>query len=548
MDLIDDLQAVTDELEAIDAASAEPRARKILSGLGFDTTMQDRATKKFSGGWRMRISLARALFMKPTLLLLDEPTNHLDLNAVLWLDSYLQKWHSTILIVSHDQDFLNNVVTDIIHLQDEKLHHYKGNYSKFKHASDEALRAQTKAWEKQEKAIRLAKREGKKTKDAEDKAKKKQREPGGSKKGKAKAGVGGNEAKVAELITRPRDYIVKLSFPEVARLSPPVIEVMDASFGYAGENLPELFNNLNFGMDMDSRISIVGPNGAGKSTLLRMLMGELATTQGDIRRNHKLRIGKYNQHFVEALPMSVSPVEYLQSKYKDESYQDIRKLLGRYGLGGHAHEIAISQCSGGQKARVALADISLQCPHVLFLDEPTNHLDIETIDALGKAINEFNGGVVLVSHDARLILDCECDLWLVQERGVHHFEEGFEAYREQLLEALADQDAAEEEKARLKDLERKVRLCVYVCVCWCVYGVCIRCVPMRVRMCTCVRVCTCVRTNGVCAHVELCMRLNGNRETNVKTRSSPAAAGYQAASTVALLYARVSPSYCQSTT
>jgi ATP-binding cassette, subfamily F, member 1 len=237
--MLRELDTIANDLDSIDAASAEPRARSILSGLGFTTEMQARATQKFSGGWRMRISLARALFMNPTMLMLDEPTNHLDLNAVLWLDHYLRNWKGTLIVVSHDQDFLNNVVTDIVHLQEKKLLYYKGNYEHFKYVSAQAFADRLKAYEKQQKKLRELKRKntsGKKG-DAKNQVVKKTREKGAraAKKAAALAAAGGgtsSESKQQELLTRPKEYTVKIVFPAPTELSPPIINVKEIDFQY----------------------------------------------------------------------------------------------------------------------------------------------------------------------------------------------------------------------------------------------------------------------------------------------------------------------------
>lgn len=457
--IIQDLKQVTSDLDQHGAANAESKARKILAGLGFTIEMQERATKKFSGGWRMRVSLARALFIEPTLLLLDEPTNHLDLNAVLWLDAYLQKWKKTIVIVSHDQDFLNNVVTDIIHLDDRKLIYYKGNYEKFKQGKDQVFRDKVKAWEKQQKNLRKMKNSGAKNKDAKAAVVKKTREKGARAAKKAAklaaAGIGGSSAdhaKDSQLLERPKEYNVRIRFPEPSNVSPPIIEIMDVEFNYPKG--PTLFTGLNFGIGMGDRICIVGPNGVGKSTFLNLVMGDLNPIGGDIRRNNRLRIGRYNQHFDEILPMKKSPVQFLMDDF-DQTYQESRNLLGRFGLGGHAHEIPLRACSGGQKARVVMASLVLQEPHILVLDEPTNHLDIETIDALAVGLQEFSGGVILVSHDARLITEAECDLWVCDNRTLTFYEDGFDGYRDQLLDELDAEAEAQERLLAEKEAQRK---------------------------------------------------------------------------------------------
>lgn len=441
------LGEIHEQLAQIGASSAEAKARRILFGLGFDAEMQIRPTKFFSGGWRMRISLARALFMEPTLLMLDEPTNHLDLNAVIWLDDYLQKWKKTLLIVSHDQDFLNSVCQEILHLEDKKLITYKGNYDTFKEQEATRRKQLVKEWEKQEKKLKELKAKGI-TKENAEKAqlKAKSREPGAranKKQEAAKAATGGTESADSQvkLIARPREYVVQFSFPEVVIINPPILEVRDVNFRY-GPKLPWLFKNLNFGLDMGSRVCIVGPNGSGKSTIIKLITGESEPPEGEVRRNPRLRVGVYNQHFVDRLPMEEDPVTYLKRLFNEENYQSIRNKLGRYGLEGHAHTIPIRDLSGGQKARVVFVELSLMAPHLLFLDEPTNNLDIESIDALCDALKAYNGGVVMVSHDARLIESVECQLWVVENNNVTPWQTGFKGYREYLLAKLEEQLAA----------------------------------------------------------------------------------------------------------
>ena len=283
------LNEVYDEMRAIGADAAEPRARRILAGLGFTKEMQNRATKNFSGGWRMRVSLGRALYLEPTLLMLDEPTNHLDLNAVIWLDNYLQGWKKTLLIVSHDQSFLDNVCTDIIHLDQEKLYYYKGNYTMFKKMYVQKKKEMIKDYEKQEKRLKEMKAAGKSKAVAE----KKQKEVLTRKQEKNRSKLtkpDDDETGKTELIQKPRDYIVKFSFPEPSQLPPPILGLHDCQFGYDPKK--PLFKKCDFGIDMSSRIAIVGPNGVGKSTFLKLLVGELPPQQGEFRKNHRLKIGR----------------------------------------------------------------------------------------------------------------------------------------------------------------------------------------------------------------------------------------------------------------
>lgn len=388
----------------------------------------------------MRISLARALFIEPTLLMLDEPTNHLDLNAVIWLDDYLQRWKKTLLVVSHDQDFLNSVCSEILHIEDLKLASYRGDYDAFKKEQANRLKQQIKEYDKQQKRLRDLKRSGQSRAKATDNVKKNsKREPGARSRKKANDAIasGTATAEITELIKRPREYTVQLEFSEVPELSRPVMEVNNVHFRYSQKH-PVIFDKIDFGIDMDSRICVVGPNGAGKSTLLKLLTGEVDPTKGDVRRNPRLRMGIYNQHFVDRLPMDKTPVEHLRDRFQDEDYQSVRNRLGKYGLEGHAHEVVMRDLSGGQKARVVFVELSLQRPHILLLDEPTNNLDIETIDALIEAINEFNGGIIVVTHDQRLIEFCECSLWVVEKEKVTPWTAGFEDYKDTLLQEMEE--------------------------------------------------------------------------------------------------------------
>jgi ATP-binding cassette subfamily F protein 1 len=279
--------------------------------------------------------------------------NSLDLNAVIWLEDYLTRWKKTLLVVSHDQDFMNSICGEILHIEDLKLVSYKGDYDQFKKEQKTRLKQQIKAWEKQEKRLRELKRQGQSRAKANETVKKNKREPGARSQKKINDAIasGTASAEQKELIQRPREYAVKLEFTEVNELSRPVMEVNNVHFRYSPKT-PVIFNEIDFGIDMDSRLCVVGPNGAGKSTLLKLLTGEIQATRGEVRRNPRLRMGIYNQHFVDRLPMDKTPVEHLRDRFQDEDYQSVRNRLGKYGLEGHAHEVVMRDLSGGQKARV----------------------------------------------------------------------------------------------------------------------------------------------------------------------------------------------------
>eukprot|EP01096_Ripella_sp_DP13-Kostka_P008967 TRINITY_DN3379_c1_g1_i1.p1 TRINITY_DN3379_c1_g1~~TRINITY_DN3379_c1_g1_i1.p1 ORF type:complete len:757 (-),score=389.91 TRINITY_DN3379_c1_g1_i1:111-2342(-) len=453
----EELSALYDEIQNAGVESAPHRAASILSGLQFTSEMQVMPTKEFSGGWRMRIALARALFLRPSLLLLDEPTNHLDLHAVIWLQEYLKRWKKTLVIVSHDRAFLNEVCNRIIHVGSLKLTTYKGTFDDFVKASELQKRELKNRLKTQEKAIDDLKRM-----KHGDSAKGGKHGKGASKQ--AQSSVDKKEKAVEKmieggLVERVKDYVVSFPFPSPERLlEHPVIRVEDVSFSYQSDNgaPPKLiFEDVSFGIGMQSRIALVGPNGCGKSTLLGLLFGKLSPTSGNVSINHNLRIGYFSQHFADQLEMDVTPVQYLQSLYPDVSYQNIRKALGKFGLPGKQHVQSIATLSGGQKNRVLYAKLALSHPDILYLDEPTNHLDMESIEALSRSLSRenFEGAVIIVSHDARLI-DSVCgeiaeddegqtgQIWVVGNNTIKQYDGDIYDYRTELTEQL-DKDEME---------------------------------------------------------------------------------------------------------
>ncbi|XWS28362.1 hypothetical protein CRYUN_Cryun25bG0061800 [Craigia yunnanensis] len=433
------LAELYEKLQILGSDAAEAQASKILAGLGFTKEMQGRPTRSFSGGWRMRISLARALFVQPTLLLLDEPTNHLDLRAVLWLEEYLYRWKKTLVVVSHDRDFLNTVCTEIIHLHDLKLQFYRGNFDGFESGYEQRRKEMNKKFEIYEKQVKAAKRSGNRVQQekVKDRAKFAAAKEAAKNKGKGKI----NEDELpAEAPKKWRDYSVEFHFPEPTELTPPLLQIINVSFSYPNREDFRL-SDVDLGIDMGTRVAIVGPNGAGKSTLLNLIAGDLVPTEGEVRRSQKLRIGRYSQHFVDLLTMEETPVQYLLRLHPDQEglskQEAVRAKLGKFGLPSHNHLTPIAKLSGGQKSRVVFTSISMSKPHILLLDEPTNHLDMQSIDALADALDEFTGGVVLVSHDSRLISRvCEDEeksqIWVVDNGTVNSFPGTFEDYKDEL--------------------------------------------------------------------------------------------------------------------
>ncbi|KAJ6719979.1 hypothetical protein OIU85_023230 [Salix viminalis] len=402
------LAELYENLQLMGSDAAESQASKILAGLGFTKDMQGRPTRSFSGGWRMRISLARALFVQPTLLLLDEPTNHLDLRAVLWLEEYLCRWKKTLVVVSHDRDFLNTVCNDIIHLHDQKLDSYRGNFDDFEVGYEQRRKETNKKFEIYDKQMKAAKRSG-------------------------------NRVQQEKVKDRAKFVAAKEAAKNKSKA-----KLIEVSFSYPNREDFKL-SNVDVGIDMGTRVAIVGPNGAGKSTLLNLLAGDLVPTEGEVRRSQKLRIGRYSQHFVDLLTMDETPVQYLLRLHPDQEglskQEAVRGKLGKFGLPSHNHLTPIAKLSGGQKARVVFTSISMSKPHILLLDEPTNHLDMQSIDALADALDEFTGGVVLVSHDSRLISRvCEdeekSEIWVVEDGTVTAFPGTFEEYKEELQKEI----------------------------------------------------------------------------------------------------------------
>eukprot|EP01116_Phalansterium_solitarium_P000001 TRINITY_DN0_c0_g1_i1.p1 TRINITY_DN0_c0_g1~~TRINITY_DN0_c0_g1_i1.p1 ORF type:complete len:590 (-),score=278.29 TRINITY_DN0_c0_g1_i1:433-2202(-) len=421
------LELIYERLEELDPSTFESRAASLLYGLGFTQVMMGRMTKDMSGGWRMRVALARALFAAPSLLLLDEPTNHLDLEACVWLEEYLKNYKKCLVLVSHSQDFLNGVCTHIIWLTQQKLTYYTGNYDTFRKTVAENEVVQMKKYEKEQEDIRHLKAfiascgtYANLVKQAKSKQKilDKMEEDG---------------------LTPPvhRERTFAFNFPETEKLPPPVLPFVNVSFAYSGKPTDMIYKNIEFGIDCDSRVALVGPNGAGKSTLLKLMTGELQPTSGLVTRHSHLSVGRYHQHSMDQLNNDMTVLEFFQHTFPEtpsfkRSEEEWRAYIGRYGLTGKQQSTKIGMLSDGQKCRIVYGLICMGRPNLLLLDEPTNHLDIEAIDSLAEAINNFEGGLVLVSHDFRLIDQVAKEIWVCEKGKVIPWKKGIREYKKML--------------------------------------------------------------------------------------------------------------------
>lgn len=440
-DYVDLLSDIYDRLEKLDANKAKTRCCELLFGLGFNKTMMQRKCKDFSGGWRMRVALARALFISPKLLLLDEPTNHLDLEACVWLEEELSHYAKCLVIVSHSQDFMNGVCTNIIHWHQNKLTYYGGNYDTYTkiRAENEENQMKRYNWEQdqikhmKEYIARFGHGSAKLARQAQSKE-----------KTLAKMVQGGLAERVVQ------DRTLSFYFPDCGKIPPPVIMVQNVSFTYK-EGSPYIYRDLEFGLDLDSRIALVGPNGAGKSTLLKLIEGDLEPSKGYVRKNSHLKIGRFHQHMAEILDMDATGIDFMMKHFPHiKEIEDMRKILGRYGLSGKAQTKPIKTLSDGQRCRIIFAYMAQKVPHMLLLDEPTNHLDIETIDSLAEAIRDFEGGLILVSHDFRLINQVAEEIWVCENQTVTKWEGNIQAYKAHLKKNVMK--AFNKEKSRLAEL------------------------------------------------------------------------------------------------
>jgi ATP-binding cassette subfamily F protein 1 len=374
--------SLTESISNWNPEKEESEIIRILIGLGFSLEDLTKESILFSGGWQMRISLARSLYLEPDLLLLDEPTNHLDLEAIIWLTNYLNNWKHTAIIISHNIGFIDDICDYILNIENQKLSMYKGNYKLFKKAYNVKLITMEKEWDIFNKKYQALKKKGnKKVLEEYDQKNHVDRPP------------------------KPFDGVINFGEPDIIKSN--LITMNNVSFSYLNENL--ILSNINFGIDMNSRIVLVGPNGSGKSTFVKLLCREIEPTIGEINYHSQLNIAYYNQHFDTQLPLDKTPIEYLYSIIPRDFIkngnpeQTIRSYLGKVRLEPSSHTKKISELSGGQKARVAIVKLIFKKPNCLILDEPTNHLDIETVESLIDGLVDFKGCIFVITHDHNLI-------------------------------------------------------------------------------------------------------------------------------------------------
>jgi len=428
-------------LEEIDAYTAESRASKLLLGLSFKTEQLHNSVNNFSGGWRMRLNLAQALMCRSDLLLLDEPTNHLDLDAVIWLEQWLLKYTGTILLISHDRDFLDKVTNHIVHIEQQAAHLYTGNYSEFEKLRAEKLALQQSQYEKQQREVAHIESFIRRFKAKASKAKQAQ--------GRVKA------LERMEMISAAHiDSPFNFSFFKPEKLPHPLMSLDKINVGY-GE--VEILNNASLCILPGDRIALLGHNGAGKSTLIKLLAGELKQQQGNFEQSSELNIGYFAQHQLEQLDLEASALLHLQRLDPQLTEQQIRSYLGGFDFQGDKVLEAVAPFSGGEKARLVLALLIYQKPNLLLLDEPTNHLDLEMRHALSMALQEFEGAMVLVSHDRHLLRAVTDQFLLVDDGKVEPFNEDLEAYRDWLMQDKPSADKSDIKEGDGKGLNKKAQ-------------------------------------------------------------------------------------------
>ena len=434
---------IHERLNAIDAHGAPARASRILAGLGFPEKAQHQALDSFSGGWRMRVALAALLFSEPDLLLLDEPSNHLDLEAAVWLESFLKSYRGSLIVVSHERDFLNNVADYILHLERGGVSLYPGNYDQFarqrrdRQVQIEALRSQQEAKAKKLQAyVDRWRYKAHTARQAQSRL-------------KALAAMEPIEAAV-------RDASVVFDFPSPRELRPPLVVLDNVAVGYV-PGAPVL-SRLDLRIDPDDRLALLGRNGNGKTTLARLLAGQLRPMEGSIVASGKLRVGYFAQHQIEELIADETPLQHMERLLQGARQGEVRAQLGRFGFSGDKANVEVRQLSGGERARLSLALITRDAPHILILDEPTNHLDVDARDALVQALTDFGGAVVVVSHDRHLLGLIADRLLLVDDGTVKEFNGNLDDYRDMILASAQGRGANGDKPAKRENRKVERRL------------------------------------------------------------------------------------------
>lgn len=444
---VEELGEIHERLNAIGASSAEARAAVILNGLGFKNSDFIRPVREFSGGWRMRLALAAALFQPSDILLLDEPTNHLDLETSIWLENHLKKYRGTLLIISHDRTILNSLCGYIVHFDNKKLAVYSGNYDTFRRTRNEQKEMLERSFKKQEQKRRHLESFVERFRYKASKAK------------QAQSRIKLLE-KMPEVTLLADDPSVKFDFPEPSELASPLVNLENVSAGY-GDKV--ILKRLNLSIDNGDRIALLGANGNGKSTFAKLLSGRLQPLGGEMRCTPKLKVGYFAQHQTEELPLEKTAVEYMATLMPEADETKVRAHLARFGLGKEKALTRISLLSGGEKARLLFAAMTRNAPELLILDEPTNHLDMEARDALVEALNEYAGSVILITHDLHLIELVADDLWLVDKGGCRPYDGDLDDYKELLLSVRVSPEekktvaAAEKEKQQAKEAAAAAR-------------------------------------------------------------------------------------------
>ena len=424
---------IYERLSAINAYDAPARAAMILAGLGFNDEAQQRPISDFSGGWRMRVALAATLFRQPNLLMLDEPTNHLDFEAMVWLENYLMRYSETMLIISHDRDILNKTVTHILHLENQKLNAYTGNYDEFERHRAEKLLNQQALREKQLKQ----KEHMQAFVDRFGATASKARQAQSRLKAIQKMDI--VDAVMADRVTA-------FSFPKPEELRSPLIVLDSVDAGY--ETGKPILKNLDLRIDMDDRIALLGANGNGKSTLVKLISGRLPQMAGDVTKSGKLKVGYFAQFQTDELDVTLTPFQIMAAQTKTLPEPKVRAMLGQFGFDKDKADTKVGELSGGEKARLLFCQMSYDAPHIMLLDEPTNHLDMDAREALMQALNNYTGAVILVSHDPHLVETVADRLWLVADGTCVPYDDDLEGYKNLVVQQRRREREGAKKEAR----------------------------------------------------------------------------------------------------